>query len=166
MGQKSLNLNDKWKLDSGSGFPNKNREAMKTNKNKKMNDEYTVERNKMRRKAFSTSKRGPVLKKQQKSLGNKKPKFFESRSKLPMGTLEPVEKWQSCRLRVRIGRCPNISVVVGWLELEFEDFWAAAFPESPMSISLTNHFKGLVSTIGEVGVDWMAVKRSIREPKP
>ena len=88
---------------------------------------------------------------------------FEKGLKLPIGTLEPVEKWQSCRLRVRIGRCPNISV--RWFDEDFL-FGVGFFAESLMSISLTNHFKGLVSTMGEVGVDWMAVKRSIREPKP
>ena len=85
---------------------------------------------------------------------------------LPMGTLDPVAKWHSCRLRVRIGRWPNIStLLVDGLVFSFcpdPDF----APESPMSMSLTNHFKGLVSTIGEDGVDWMAVNRSDREPNP
>ena len=48
-----------------------------------------------------------------------------------------------------MGRCPNIA---GWVddEAEFETFLE---PLSPISISLTNHLRGLVSTIGDVGVD-------------
>ena len=93
---------------------------------------------------------------------------------LPIGTLEPVAKWHSCRLRVRIGRCPNISTLGGISLFPFPppdfptDFPAEEedFPESPMSMSRMNHFRGLVSTIGEDGVDWIAVNRSTREPNP
>jgi hypothetical protein len=80
---------------------------------------------------------------------------------LPMGTLDPVEKWQSCLLRVRMGLCPNISGLEVAIEASLE-----VAPESPMSISRMNHLSGLFSTIGEDGVDWMAVKRSMREPNP
>ncbi len=83
---------------------------------------------------------------------------------LPMGTLEPVLKWHSCRLRVRRGRCPNISG--SGLACLAAAAGLGAWFESPMSISRMNHLSGFVSTIGEEGVDWMTVNRSTREPNP
>ena len=99
---------------------------------------------------------------------------------LPIGTLAPVAKWQSCLLRVRTIRCPNM---LG-LSAAWEDRWPPPgwnpdpaggtlappgeplTPLSPMSISRINHLSGLVSTIGEDGVDWIAQKRSFRLPNP
>ena len=109
-----------------------------------------------------------------KSISRKKFKWRNNFFCLPIGTLEPVAKWHSCRLRVRIGRCPNISTL-GGISLfpvpppDFPTYFPAEeedFPESPMSMSRMNHFRGLVSTIGEDGVDWIAVNRSTREPNP
>ena len=96
---------------------------------------------------------------------------FETLIYLPIGTLDPVAKWHSCRDRVRIGRYPNISTFSEFdifavpppvfPEFEFREFSEFGFPtiggffapESPISISRTNHFNGFVSTIGDDGVD-------------
>ena len=117
--------------------------------------------------------------KKQKSVESSTVHALEKCFCLPIGTLAPVAKWQSCLLRVRTIRCPNMLGLSAW-----EDRWPPPgwtpdpaggtlappgeplTPLSPMSISRINHLSGLVSTIGEDGVDWIAQKRSFRLPNP
>ncbi len=123
-------------------------------------------------KATTTTTRGPVQQKLREKM--RKQNFQRKRTTtcdlstmkqdpLPIGTWEPVIKWQSWRLRRLMGRCPNIS---GSGRLE-EDSGPTIFEPapSPMSMSRTYQETGL-SCIGEVGCDWMTANRSIPLPKP